>query len=190
MQKEPFLTNIAKEHFLLFVTGPAYPVSAFLATSMLAASVGRAVPKSSFEKPSHDEYWDPHFKKDVEVLESVQGRTTNVMKVLENMSCEEWLRELDLFSLKRRLMGDLIALYNHWKGDCSEVRAGLFYCVCSERTRRNGPNLRQGRFRLDIRKKIIIVRLVKHCNKLPREVVESLSLEVFKCLDLMPGDTV
>jgi len=56
----------------------------------------------------------------------------------------------------------------------------MFSRACCNGTRGNGFKLREGRFRVNIRKKIFTLRGVKHWNTLPRDVVEAPSLETFK----------
>ena len=67
----------------------------------------------------------------------------------------------------------------------------LFERVDNSKTSGNGFQLKEGRFRLDVRGKFFTRRVVRCCNRLPREVVDAPSLEVFKArLDGALGNLV
>ena len=111
---------------------------------------------------------------------------------LEHLSCEERLRELGLFSTeKRRLQGHFIVAFHYLKGAYKQEGVQLFTWVDSDRTRRNGFKLRQGRFRLDMRRKFFPPEGGDALNRLPKEAVDAPSLEAFKArLDVALGSLV
>ncbi|KFQ78541.1 hypothetical protein N337_12417, partial [Phoenicopterus ruber ruber] len=125
--------------------------------------------------------WSPQHKRDMDLWEQVQRRATKMIRGTEHLSYEDRLRKLGLFRLeKRRLWGDLIAASQYVKGVYKKAGEALLTRTCSDRTRGDGFKMKGGRFRLDIRKKFFTMRVERHCNRLPSEVVDAPSLEVFK----------
>ena len=86
--------------------------------------------------------WSHQHKKDMDVLDRVQRRTTKIIRGLELLSCEERLRELGLLSLEKRgLWGDLITAFQCLKGAYRKERENIFSRACCDRTKSNGFKL-------------------------------------------------
>ncbi|KAK4811348.1 hypothetical protein QYF61_027577 [Mycteria americana] len=128
--------------------------------SMASRSREVILPLYSTLVRSHLEYCvqlgGPQNKKDMDQLKRVQRRAMKMIRGLEHLPYEDRLRELGLFSLeKRRLQGDLIVAFQYLKGAVLVLAELIFF------------------IRLDIRKKFFTVRVVRHWNGLPREVVDA-----------------
>ena len=84
------------------------------------------------------------------------------IKGLENLSYKDRLRELSLFSLeKRRLQGGIIMTFQHLRGYHKQEINQLFKQV-DNRTRGDSFKLKEGRFRLDVRKEFFTQKLVRN----------------------------
>jgi len=98
-----------------------------------------------------------------------------MMRGQRHLSYKERLRELGLFSLKKRkLRGDLINVYKYLQVGCQEDGARLFSVVPNNRISSNGHELKHRKFQLNMRKNFFTLSVMEHWNRLPREVVESL----------------
>jgi len=78
---------------------------------------------------------------------------------LEHLPYERRLRELGMFSLEKcRLCGDFLETFQYLKGSSEKDGERLFPWVDNDRTRGNGLQLKEDRFRLDMKRKFFTVR--------------------------------
>jgi len=134
---------------------------------------------------AHLEYyfplWRPQHRKGIDLTEQVQRRATKMIRGMEHWwyPYEERLTEMGS-SLKNSSRKIVSWPFRTLKGAYKKDGERLFNRACSDRTRPKGFKLKEGRFRLDIRKRFFTMRVVKHQNTLPREVVDAPSRETFK----------
>ncbi|GAB0175482.1 hypothetical protein GRJ2_000013400 [Grus japonensis] len=124
--------------------------------------------------------WGSQYKTDMELLERVQRKATKMIRGLEHLCYGDRL-SWDCSAGEKKALGKTYCGLPVPKGAYRKAGEGLFTRAWSDRTRGNGLKLKEGRFRLDMRKKFFPVRVVRPWHKLPREAVAAPgSLEVFK----------
>ena len=74
----------------------------------------------------------------------------------------------------------MIAAFQYLKGVCKKEGDRLLSRVCWDRTRGNGFKIKEGTFRLDTRKKLFMIRVVRQWHRLPREAVDATSLQTLE----------
>lgn len=127
------------------------------------------------------QFWSPCFQKDINKLESVQRRATKLIPGYRNLSYEERLKRLDMFSLKdRRIRGDLIETFKIVNEIDMIKYENLFEFSSQSATRNNGFNLKGQRFNTDLRKNYFNLRVVDYWNKLPSSVVQVSTVDALK----------
>ena len=134
---------------------------------------------------SHLEYgnviWNPHLKRQSLQIESIQRRATKLVPECREMTYDQRLRYLKLYSLKgRRERGDLIQAFKIFNGyddlDPNEIFSQSTY----SKTRNQGNKLRVRHCKTDIRKFSFSYRVVEIWNNLPKQIKEAPSVNAFK----------
>ncbi len=114
-------------------------------------------------------------------MERLQRLATRMVKGMRELSYEERLRRLDLFSLeRRRLRGDLIVAFNIFQGCLDFPHAQFFEAPAERNLRGHDFKIRHRSFRLLRRKAAYSIRLPGPWNSLPEHIVNASSLGTFK----------
>ena len=125
--------------------------------------------------------WNSGFITDLSLLESVQRRWTKKISGLVDMSYEQRLKSLDLFSVKGRLLrADLIKCWKIFHNMSPISPSDLFLPTPITTTRGHCYKLYVTQCSCDARRRFFSVRVVQVWNSLPADVVMSPSINLFK----------
>ena len=125
--------------------------------------------------------WRPYLRKDIDMLEKVQRRTTKLITGLRDLSYDDRLKECGLTTLEtRRLRGDQIEVFKILN-DHENIDPNIFFKIKTGKiTRGHDFTLVKGQNRLDFRKYSFSQRTVNEWNKLSADCVHSSSVNMFK----------
>jgi len=125
--------------------------------------------------------WNPFLAKDIDLLEKVQRHATKCLHSLSNLSYEEWLERLDLYSLFcRRQRGDLIEVFQILNRYYN-IEPSVFFTINNSSTDREYQFKSFKEFsRLLIRQHFFTNRVVNHWNSLPNWIVSAPTVATFK----------
>lgn len=100
------------------------------------------------------QFWGPQQEKDVELLKCVQRRAPEMLRGLQQLSCEDRPREMGWLSQeKRKLQGHPAAAFSYLNRTYKKAGDGLLTRAHSGRTKGIGFKVEEARFRLRSRKK-------------------------------------
>ena len=125
--------------------------------------------------------WRPHLKKDIDKLERVQRRATQLIPGLRILSCEDRVQQYKLTTLEtRRVRGDQIEVFKITHG-IEGLDSGMLFKSRTD----NGPRghswaSAKERCKLDIKKYVFSQRTINEWNRLPGEYVNATSVNMFK----------
>ena len=124
--------------------------------------------------------WNPHFNKDVKLIEGVQRRATKLVQGMEHLSYDSRLKELGLMRLSsRRIRSDLIETFKITSG-MYNISKDEFFEFDDGGRRGHSKKLLKKRCRLDVRKYTFSNRVVDKWNSLPDSSVNCTSVIMFK----------
>jgi hypothetical protein len=126
--------------------------------------------------------WNPHYKKDIILLENVQRRATKLVPGLKDLSYQDRLKELKLPTLVyRRLRGDMIEVFKMTSGYYDSKTPGILNQNTTDRgLRGHSKKIQKHRARLDVRKYSFSHRVVDVWNGLPEKVISAPSVKSFE----------
>nr|CAH8845910.1 unnamed protein product [Trichobilharzia regenti] len=123
----------------------------------------------------------PCLKGDSHILESVQRKATRMVHGIANLSYEERLDSLNLFSLSyRRQRGDLITMFKILNNDYGPDLFSLFLPTRSEHLRGHSRRVQKPRRNHIAVEYWFSHRVINSWNRLPEEVVSATSIDSFK----------